>query len=542
MPILEDNLRECTTNLQACVDEAGTSSATTTKTYNINKSPPVSSLPPEILASIFRTAQPRRRLRHKIPFEVVVSHVSSHWRGVILTTPFLWTSIDVYSIPSLVWTQIYLERSKKCPVDVRLDLHHIEKRYNRHSTLLVKNILDVIVPHIDRWRCLLIFTLLEKTAYNILSHFYHLAAPVLQRLTVNVDVGASLDDAHFDSSIFSSAPRLHFVRSEALRCCWLPLSGLTTLHLQRSFHIAPLGYNQLLEIITTPHSLANLSIHGTIDSLDWPIHDSPAFEMNSLRSLQFVGNSTCVSKFLLSVSAPQLHSLWFECSPYENFLLLRESPQTTLGLIKFPALRYLTFQRCDYNYLSRVFPYVSHLHVSYCSTFLQLISFEGTLTGETTSHWPHLHTVAIRTLHDAHHVQTSATISRLVSSRINAGRPIYKLLLDRDLLTILEGVAFLRENIQMELLSTSNYLEPWWIMAHEDPGDRIWAPCSNSSSAYVVNYSLLKLNPIVRVAARFVNRLLDRYSKKWIGRVRCDGLVWEVVNKRLSFILNPIRN
>ena len=92
----------------------------------------IASLPAELLTLIFIFAQPiggrRRRLRHRTPFEVILTHVSRHWRRVALAIPQLWNRIDIYSHRSMHWARAYLTRSDgPALLDIHLDLYKWEQ-------------------------------------------------------------------------------------------------------------------------------------------------------------------------------------------------------------------------------------------------------------------------------------------------------------------------------------------------------------------------------------------------------------------------------
>ena len=152
--------------------------------------PSVDFLPPEILALIFLAARPRRRSRYNIPFEVLLSHVSTRWRAVALGTPSLWVNIDIYSFRSLQCTSSYLERSNPCPITVRIDIWDSD-RIHTCDPALTLDVINLAIQHAARWRCLLLFTYHWRTAENVLSHLSNVTAPLLRRLRIAVCVEGS---------------------------------------------------------------------------------------------------------------------------------------------------------------------------------------------------------------------------------------------------------------------------------------------------------------------------------------------------------------
>ncbi|KII92530.1 hypothetical protein PLICRDRAFT_102822, partial [Plicaturopsis crispa FD-325 SS-3] len=59
----------------------------------LNRGAPVSRLPTEVLAKIFWHGDPAYKTQGPLPAQVIVSHVSRHWRQVAIDTPMLWTRI-----------------------------------------------------------------------------------------------------------------------------------------------------------------------------------------------------------------------------------------------------------------------------------------------------------------------------------------------------------------------------------------------------------------------------------------------------------------
>lgn len=97
-------------------------------------------LPSEILAGIFQTivyAEPSQRRqeayrlggsRHTLHVNRVVplSHVSSYWRAVALSTSHLWRRLVTCRVPNQ-WREVYVERSGCLPLDIEIcerGFHH----------------------------------------------------------------------------------------------------------------------------------------------------------------------------------------------------------------------------------------------------------------------------------------------------------------------------------------------------------------------------------------------------------------------------------
>ncbi|EDR09099.1 uncharacterized protein LACBIDRAFT_296376 [Laccaria bicolor S238N-H82] len=439
-------------------------------------------LPPEILAAIFVYARPTRRLRRKLAFEVTLSHVCMQWRGVALTTPALWTTIDISSTKSLSWAPVYLQRSGDgLPLDIRVDIY-AEDRLVRHSasknTAIVQAVRDLIGLYIGRCRSLLVFTFHEETASLILSRLHNVAAPLLERLRINAGCVSQpfADTTAAASCILSGgAPRLRFLETETMHC--FPLANLETLHLHRLHNAEPIEYEQLTQIFAALPALSNLSIRGPIHSSQWPLHlTAPTFLMSSLRSLMISEDGPFAVKFLLSVSAPSLQSLWLDCS-IDNTTLF-EAPQMLAGN-KFPVLKYLTLESYSMyttNSFAGIFPTITHLHLSYAALF-HVKHFEGAMVAEPTI-WGQLATLIVTARKTDHARKFFGSLCRILPDRRRAEAPLQSLLLDGDLLRFLlaQKSDLLHEHVTMEELHKDNYSEFWWVNRHEDTVDRIGVP------------------------------------------------------------------
>ncbi|KAG0694800.1 hypothetical protein DFH29DRAFT_759384, partial [Suillus ampliporus] len=90
-----------------------------------NKTAPVSRLPPDVLAIIFEES--RRLLipwssvvKRPLSPEVQLSHVSSTWREVALSTPALWTTIRFPILHKEAAAVAYLQRCNQAPLSVHI--------------------------------------------------------------------------------------------------------------------------------------------------------------------------------------------------------------------------------------------------------------------------------------------------------------------------------------------------------------------------------------------------------------------------------------
>ena len=436
----------------------------------------ISSLPPELLAAIFEMALSKRRIQYKLPFEVVLSHVSSFWRAVAITTPALWTRIDIYSSRSECAAK-YLQRSGSMLLDIRVDIYNADKRLLIRSThkrdALIQSIVKTLFPHIHRARSLLVLSSFELTALKLLSHLYNSIAPHLRRLRMNIGHPDTIGPRTAGFKAFGKGlPQLTFLETDLPDCVPLSLQNLTTLHLHTLTNTLNLSYQSFLAMITAPPSLRNLSIQGSLNVSLWPFHtpvNGQGFSMNNLEALRLPDDSMFSVKILLTLSAPNLVSLWLGSS-FDNYgLFFPSSPN------KFPALKYLTIPSYDFSYnthFPRAFPSVTHLYLPYVNVHYRGDTrFKFTFT----SNWKQLDTLATGLIRQTQTQKFHADLCHFLPLRRDAGYPIRQLLVDDDLCRMLKkGLPDASQYVKVDVLSLETYQEPWWIMSHERHMDHPW--------------------------------------------------------------------
>ena len=125
----------------------------------------VASVPNEILSAIFEAGchlPPRPQPSDSSsetdewepPFEILVSHVTRHWRNVAVSTPSLWTQIYIAEQHEcLDAAAAYLTRSRCLPLDIEVEMG----RPHARSRWLPKlpstcSIIETLTPHVGRCR------------------------------------------------------------------------------------------------------------------------------------------------------------------------------------------------------------------------------------------------------------------------------------------------------------------------------------------------------------------------------------------------------
>ena len=158
------------------------------------QSPPVHFLADELLSQIFTLATHASCDRYDaILYPIIISHVTSRWRQIALSTSSLWTSI-ILTHPS-PWSQLwrtaeYLTRSRKRPLDLFLDFR--DPSWNWQEDLHtfrwkhMENVMRLLCPHVSRWRNLELFTDTWSPIFTFLWYLRKVqSAPMLESLSLS---------------------------------------------------------------------------------------------------------------------------------------------------------------------------------------------------------------------------------------------------------------------------------------------------------------------------------------------------------------------
>ncbi|KAL0946505.1 hypothetical protein HGRIS_012721 [Hohenbuehelia grisea] len=242
---------------------------------------PVRRLPPEIIMEIFRVCAdtheaqetpgvPRsyclKRNEHLKGVHYTLSHVCVHWRNVALSTPSLWSKLDIslYLRDASYceeWDRaqeamrVYLERSGNYPLTLNIEVP--DRQIDMHPGM------EVLVAHCHHW---------GNITLRITSGLYQ---TVLPQVRGNLPMLRSLIFAPSNPSDFSqvtmfdSAPLLREVDLSLPASMFsMPWEQLTNVTLR-------VRLTTLQELFRTSHALTSAVIHGTStsrSSSQVPIH------------------------------------------------------------------------------------------------------------------------------------------------------------------------------------------------------------------------------------------------------------------------------
>lgn len=255
-----------------------------------NKTAPVSRLPSDVLAIIFEES--RRLLipwssvvKRPLSPEVQLSHVSSRWREVALSTPALWTTIRFPILHKETAAMAYLQRCNQAPLNI-----HIGPRVSDPDSL--RFIAAQFVPRLNQIRELTIDTNERQELCALLPLFAEEPASILRRLRICCDDTRSASGAVSRLDIFKAgAPLLSDVRLSAL-AVGLPQCSATTLHLEQQPGPGnPLSRLAFLDILVPlSATLTTLHLRGYISGFHQEPGSTPV-ELPALKELLVCGNT-----------------------------------------------------------------------------------------------------------------------------------------------------------------------------------------------------------------------------------------------------------
>ena len=182
---------------------------------------------------------------------IKLTHVCHGWRELFTSRPLLWTSLDCTSANK---TEVYIERSKSCPLEISL------KQAN--DTPDWEDAFVLTIPHIGRLRSLSVSGNPAQVLPVLVEHFSR-PMPLLNNLKISTifDQVPNLPDKLLDGDLSS----LHELSLSGVvtPLPWRDLSNLTTFNF---CHVPEDGslLTQLLDFFESAHRLHHIHLHNSI--------------------------------------------------------------------------------------------------------------------------------------------------------------------------------------------------------------------------------------------------------------------------------------
>ena len=267
--------------------------------------------------------------------EVILSHVCSKWRNIVINLPTLWTAFkfDTHlrvSDPAKKLEE-YLFRSGKQLLELYFSFsssdygydHEDEDEYLPFDTELFARdfaMVETVIAHAYRWHRFSLFADQFVPTLEFIDRFSELYVPNLEYLALclsNFDPATSNTEDRGDLNpliLTGGAPRLYTIRIDTTSPFHSlpPLSNITTLAIQSTPDEEYFGFEfHIFHSILTIPTLTNLSIESfSCIEYDWrddPVN-TPRFKMPSLKTLRITQDSHVLG-MLLFLDAPLLETL-----------------------------------------------------------------------------------------------------------------------------------------------------------------------------------------------------------------------------------------
>jgi F-box-like len=281
----------------------------------------VNGLPTELLAHIFHLGTRMvgdPDVPFLKPFPVLASHVCHLWRSVALGSPSLWTNITFSEGLLYEHSQIWIERSKDLPLDIEIDVGRslgVGQDEVEATALFshVSTILDIIVPHVTRWRKLRVLVDQYIYMYEVLRRLARCAsAPLLEILRLYLIDYDLIRRPTFFVPFRGNTPSLSLVSLVEVHVAWSSslLRDLVEFEMARHAMDVRPSWVDFSRILRDSPRLACLRLYGSGPAepvTDW--QDEP-IELPLLESLSLTNdNPIHVSSLFRLLSMPNLKKL-----------------------------------------------------------------------------------------------------------------------------------------------------------------------------------------------------------------------------------------
>lgn len=385
-----------------------------------NSNTSIARLPDEVLAEIFSHLE--GGWYNPLPFLVDASHVISRWRTVALSTPALWSKIQLYPINGFyqLITE-YIARSGTRVLDIFVYICSEGEDY-------VATVVKLLLPQISRWHRLVIESEDEKALRALLQPLRHLSAPCLEHLQIDLEIEDEQSDrlwVNNNHTLDGGVPVLSYVGLRGINMLhWLPpLTGVKSIYMADCYSATMLNFKEFRSILAAAAtSLNHLELEGMINCL--ADDDVTIIEMPSLVSLtvlppDYVNPTHYIRNTFTTISAPSLETLCLRKVYGLQFGAFLESFR---GANWHPVLQTLRLESVTgLEHLTPAFalssPTITHLSLKFTDPepILSFLTRDG-----HDPLWPRLQTLSVGPV-------DRALLRSFISRRIAVGRPLVTL-------------------------------------------------------------------------------------------------------------------
>lgn len=347
----------------------------------------------------------------RLPFQVLCSHVCRRWYEIaiggcflsllckclmnLIDSPLLWTKLQFQLGSSLDMAKIWLQRSKGHPLEIEIDCtDDMESELDEDGLAMsivdeatgtfqisgetltpqahltkdqVSEILDIIIPAVDRWRLFSITASYYDTIYLVLERCSKISAPLLEVLEMYHYEDCEDFDAFSPPELNTRfllfnglAPKLKSVAFWGVHIDWdasLPLLN-NLRELEIAYHAEDVrpSFQAFSDILAGSPELENLSLclSGPAGQKeDW---GTTPIELSSVKSLTLCHHEPAYIESLL----PLLHLpnvveliLDYDSNDYTEFVLLLAKPLPGRTKSLLAGLEYLKINSLPSNHNAR---------------------------------------------------------------------------------------------------------------------------------------------------------------------------------------------
>jgi len=373
----------------------------------------VGCLPDDILYTIFCIIVPHRRLGPvtlPIPLEqITLSHVSQHWRAVVLGDPLMWHSIlyNTRRKHSLELCQLFLERSQQVALDIQAIVSWTRLEPEESQTFN-----SLFLPHIRRWRKMDIVC----ESPQLVSHWS--IAPLLESLELRIKGRVIPQEAVNIPFLQGGAPRLKYLHCSSLHGDSRPLDcpSLQELLLEGPYSFSNVSPGDSFHSFTSlvAPQLTRLVAHKV--AIKSPFRPPAPVQFDSLVQLELQVRPFTLWEFMERCRFPKLTSVTITFLLSAGYIAPGGSP-TPLPTVRNVVIGFDTTQPPHYHNdvatlmilkLTQLFPGTITLKARPFTALEQLI-LNGAVVG-----WPKLTSITANTA-------SLDVVKRIVFDRRNHG-------------------------------------------------------------------------------------------------------------------------
>ncbi|KII85661.1 hypothetical protein PLICRDRAFT_324778 [Plicaturopsis crispa FD-325 SS-3] len=391
-----------------------------------------------------------------LPFQVLVSHVCSHWRSVAIEAPSLWRQIRFTQAPPFSKAAAYIARSKGISLDIVLDCTPEDDDLH-YSLDDLHEMLKLVIPHAARWRCLEVNVENYTYMYAVLQALHSVsAAPLLEALELYHHDMTDEEATEFEPKelntrfiLFSNnAPRLQHIALWGTHIDWANstiLAGL--LDLELAYHVGDVrpSWADFARMLRASPQLETLTLSASGpagEPTTW--EDDGPVELPGLAGLVLAYHEPeYIGPLVQRLELPSITALTvdFDSSDFTDFVQQLATPQKGKGKSLFARLKYLKLSGlpCNLASMDMMYEQLGGLQsINLGCNFLDEVFFErltkpipaststsGSASTSTAFYCPLLENVTVSGI-------GGRDIRRLVEVRKAAGIPIKRVMMSED--------------------------------------------------------------------------------------------------------------